>query len=206
MGSGSLSDDFYPDDIKSRQWTIRKIAHLWRPRTVRELPHKHTNDFPYVDFFIPTFSGRAVEALREFLEPNGELLPLRCDTGTYYLYNVLTVIDALDHEKSEIDWMGYLSHQTKVVADNILRYEFHAERIANASIFRIVERPVDYYVTQPFVDRVLAAGLQGFNLKKVWPLPWRKKGSLAEMERRAGLALRENPDTRQPKPEKPAMQ
>ena len=153
----------------TRDWQPKRLAATWTaPKAggrVREF-----NDYPCVNLGDPAFSERAMYALRDMLEPNGELLPLTTKTNhRYFYYNVLTVADAIDIERSEIEWMT--SKLVGITALNIRRFEFRADRLAGLSIFRIVEQTTGTFVTQPFVDRVKQHRLRGFNFIKVWPLP-----------------------------------
>lgn len=171
-GKGRLSWDFGPDNIptEGRAWTVTPLTPVWTPQPV-EGRVRTFNDYPCVNLMIPAFSRRAVDSLRDLLEPNGELLPLASTVGEYYAYNVTTVVDILDHEKSEVDWMGNDSNSAHVIASQITRYECAADKVAGLSIFRIVEKPSSTYVSQVFVDRVDQHALQGFHFVKLWPLP-----------------------------------
>ena len=162
-----LAFDFDPDDIqtKGRAWTVTRMASMWRPQPVlgRVRPH---NDYPCVNLTVPALSRRAVDALRDFLEPNGELLPLVFPVGEYYAYNITMVVDVLDHERSEIKWYD----EKHDIALRITRYECFPERLVGLSIFRLVEKPSSTFVHQVFVDRVKQHGLQGFHFTRLWPL------------------------------------
>jgi hypothetical protein len=164
-GKRRLTFDFGPDDIqtKGRGWTVTPLAPIWVPQPVlgRVKPH---NDYPCVNLTIPAFSRRAVDALRDFLEPNGELLPLLSPLGEYYAYNITTVADILDHERSEIEWFN----ERRVSALRIRRYECIPEKLAGLSIFRLVEMSSSTFVHQVFVDRVRQHGLQGFDFTRLW--------------------------------------
>lgn len=174
-GKGWLDDDFCSTDIKAqgRAWSVAPLAPFWTPQEVvgRVRPF---NDYPCVNLLQPAFSRRAIDALRDFLEPNGELLPLVSSVGEYYAYNITTVVDILDQKRSEIEWMD----DQHIVAQTISRFECFAEKMAGLSIFHIVEKPTSTFVTQPFVDRVREHGLQGFHFIPLWPLPegviWRE--------------------------------
>ncbi|MBI1375240.1 MAG: hypothetical protein GC159_21185 [Phycisphaera sp.] len=163
-GSYDINDDFAAWDGVANQ-----LMPVWKPRTLSGVVGPH-NDYPAAGS-IPIFSERAVSALKDLLDANGELL--RCDhpldAGSYWAYNVTTVCDTLDLEKSTIDPRG---------AQNIRHHEFHAGRLAGNSIFKIPQSPFDVYVAQPFVNRVVAHNLEGFWFKKVWPLShgtnWRR--------------------------------
>jgi hypothetical protein len=162
-----LGFDFGPDDIqtKGRAWTVTRMASMWTPQPVlgRVQPH---NDYPCVNLTIPAFSRRAVDALRDFLEPNGELLPLVSPVGEYYAYNITTVVDILDHERSEIEWYN----EKHDIALHISRYECLPGKLTGLSIFRLVEKPAYPFVHQVFVDRVRQHGLREFHFKRLWPL------------------------------------
>lgn len=166
---GRLGFDFSPDDIptKGRGWTVTPLAPIWTPQPVvgRVKPH---NDYPCVNLGIPAFSRRAVDALRDMLEPNGELLPLVSSVGEYFAFNVTTVADVLDHQRSDIEWF---STGPRDIARHIRRYECIPEKLTGLSIFRLVEKPSSTFVTQVFVDRVRQHGLQGFHFTRLWPLP-----------------------------------
>ena len=124
------------------------------------------NDYPCVDLGIPAFSQRAVDALRDLLEPNGELLPLISDIGQYWAFNVTTVADVLDWKRSQIRWLIKPD-----AASSIERHEFFPSKLRILSIFRIPEIPHATYVTELFAARVREHGLEGFDFRKVWPLP-----------------------------------
>jgi hypothetical protein len=176
-GKRSLLADFMPDNMiaQGRGWTVTPLSSVWTPQPVagRVRPF---NDHPCISLTIPAFSRRAVDGLREFLEPNGELLPLVSTVGEYFAYNIMTVADILDEVKSEIRWLS--DKHTFDQVFEIDRYECYAERMAGLSIFRLVQRPSRTFVTQVFVDRVRQQELQGFHFIKVWPLPdrvsWRE--------------------------------
>lgn len=191
VGSGdSIMADFDPRDVSTRNWQAPRLTSVWQRREVIDQLPGQVNDYPTIGLCIPLFSQRAVDALRDLLEPNGEILPVECKTGQYYAYNVTTVADVLNREMSDIDWGSWyrLKKLEPVIPDEIRYYDFYPERVAPLAIFRTPESMVTYYVTERFAERVREHDLKGFNLRKVWPLPrLRKPGGLAEMGRRAGL-------------------
>jgi hypothetical protein len=169
-GGFGLMSDFGTDNVKTkgRAWTVPPFAPFWTPQPVVGRVRKF-NDYPCVGMLIPAFSRRAVDALRDFLEPNGELLPLVSTVGEYYAYNITTVADILDQERSEFDWID--RRRTLASLSEVIRYECLPERMAGLSIFQLVELPSVTFVSQSFVDRVLQHDLQGFHFVKLWPLP-----------------------------------
>ena len=164
-GQDNLSDDFMPDFAnRGRAWTVTRLAPLWKPVKVTGRVRAF-HDYPCVDLMIPAFSRRAIDALRDMLEPNGELLPLVTTVGEYYAYNVTTVADILDETRSKISWLD----RKRDIADEVRRYAFVDEEIPGLRIFRLVRMPTSYYVTRAFVDRVEQHGLKGFGLEKLYP-------------------------------------
>lgn len=123
-------------------------------------------DYPGLNF-RPAFSRRACDALRDLLEPNGELLPLETGRGEYYFFNNMKVVDALDLKNSIIR-EGFDPPCTDA---GIIYFAFHERRLKGLSIFRIIECPTMTIVTDQFVQRVHDAGLNGFDFAKIWPFP-----------------------------------
>lgn len=169
LGRGSLEDDITPGFEASetvREWHPMSLANLWKPPKVkgRVAPYQ---DFPGIDMVLPAFSRRACDALRDFLVPNGELLPLDSKSGEYCFYNITTVVDALDLARSKCDFWC----DPPTTAVDVDYFAFHAERLVGTSIFRIVELPVYTIVTKAFLDRVHDSHLNGFHFEKIWPFP-----------------------------------
>jgi hypothetical protein len=176
-GKGRLAFDFDPDNIQTRrrEWTITRMAPTWSPQPVFGQVHLD-NDYPCVNLTVPAFSRRAVDALRDLLEPNGELLPLASSGGEYYAYNITTVVDILDHQLSDIVWFD----EKHDVAIRVRRYECIPEKLTGLSIFRLVELPSSTFVHQVFIDRVGEHKLRGFVFKRLYPLP-NRKGELSHL-------------------------
>ena len=113
-----------------------------------------------------TLSGRAVEVLGDVLRASGELLPLRCDEGEYFVHNVTSSPgDVLDMEKSDFHKSvndDYILH--------IREYAFHAEKLDDLWIFKLPQnRNTRVYVTDRFRSAVEDAGLIGFVFIPLWP-------------------------------------
>lgn len=185
--SGDMLDDFFLErtDIRGR-YKARSIAHAWTPQKVRGRV-RDFNDYPCVDLFVPAFSSRAVDRLRDLLEPNGELLPLNSNPPGYMAYNVTNVQDVLDVKKSRIDWISggiFTDVEHFVLKESV--------DIDCLSIFKFPQLHIKVFVNQVFVDRVRSAGLRGFQFTKVWPFPpevsWRKQ---AAERRKKNSALKE---------------
>lgn len=142
-------------------WTTPAVATLELDFDGRTLP---LPDFP-VFSTSAVLSRRAVDALLDLLVENGEILPLECTEGDFFVFNVTRELDALDEAASEI---RRFSGKNRGRVKSIVRHVFRPERVTSA-IFRIPQKPQRVYVTQGFVDRVEQAGLTGFDFWYVWP-------------------------------------
>jgi hypothetical protein len=162
---GDLPNSF-PQNRRSRKWRVYRFAKWWKPMKVvgRVRPF---NDNPGMMGY-PVFSKRAVDALRDFLKPNAEVLPLSSTVGPYYLINVTTIADVLNWRKSKVVWF---IGEKPIASSNILDYQFFPKKLEGRSIFRIPESVTRIFVTEEFARRVRDHGLIGFQLVKVWPLP-----------------------------------
>lgn len=155
-----LRADFDP---KIGEWVIPRLSATWKPLRVlgRVRPY---NDFPCVGL-SPAFSARAVDILRDVLEPNGELLPLVTNVGEYFLYNCTTVADIIDRARSKVD---YLNKHTILEIDHL---QVREDRLAELSVFQMKSYNGRCCVTDAVARRIRDANLEGFEFRKFWPLP-----------------------------------
>lgn len=156
----------YVEDGLSVNWRPRKAPCDWRPLPVITRSVKPFVDYPGLCLIIPVFSRRAVNALGEMLTENGRLLALETEVGEYYAYVGHTKIDALNLQKSRLR-----RSSPNDVALGVGYFAFTAEKLADASIFRIPEQSNRYFVTDLFKEKVEQAKLNGFHFVPVWPLP-----------------------------------
>lgn len=184
LGRKNQREDIVPNfDGRNvdRDWQVPHLAKLWKPPKVigRVAPYQ---DYPGIDMIYPAFSRRACDALRDFLEPNGELLPLDSTAGEYYFYNITTVVDAVDFTRARYTYSAYEEN----VIGEITHYAFYEEKLAGLTIFRLVDEPIFTLVTDAFVDRVQQCGLNGFHFLKMWPHPegvnWRMEAKRVDEE------------------------
>jgi hypothetical protein len=154
------------------QFNGTSIGSAWRPRSVEVLyDEDHAEDRPRSDFpslfgHLPVFSRRAVEVLESLLKENGELLPLDCKDGDYFVFNVTRVVDALDEAHSELVRFS----DGKIM--DIKRFIFQADRLTDIDIFKLPQMPLGkIFVTDKFVRVVQEAGLTGFAFELVWTAP-----------------------------------
>jgi hypothetical protein len=192
LGNESLDDDLTPgfgvaDD--NPNWKQPRLGSNWKPPTAQGRVAGF-NDYPCVDMMLPAFSERAINGLHDLLKPNGEILPLETRTDArYFIYNVVSVSDALDKDGSECEFW----RDPPTTTTDIDFFSFDVSKIRNHAIFRLRELPMSLFVTREFVEKVETLGLQGFDFTKVWPLPrgtnWRTK---TENEKTEIEQLRQN--------------
>lgn len=122
-----------------------------------------TSDYPSLTSNVPVFSRRAKDCLEDLLTPRGEFLPLLSSVGEYYAFNVSTVLDALDEEKSVVD-----RFDSGRIMD-VDTYQFFRDKLVGATIFKLVHTPeMDVFVTDEFIRRVNEHGLTGMGFTDVW--------------------------------------
>ncbi len=156
-----LNLDFDPN---TAEWVVPRLAETWKPLHVmgRVRPY---NDFPCMGLSYPVFSARAVEVLRDVLEQNGELLTLVTSVGSYFLYNCTIIADIIDFSRSKL---SYLNRNT---LGEIYHLQVHEDRLPGLAIFQMKSHPGVCFVTDAVARRIREAKLEGFEFRKVWPLP-----------------------------------
>jgi len=100
-----LSDMLFAVNLRDPNWQAPRLTNVTSPYPVRiDVRRPLKSDYPCIDLTVPAFSGRAVEALRDLVQPCGELLPLTCEAGRFYAFNPTIVSHALDLSRSTIEW------------------------------------------------------------------------------------------------------
>lgn len=144
-------------------------ADAWQPVPV-ELLDRDSNgkprayaDCPWLGNDMLVFRQGARRRVESAIRHFGEFLPLVCKQTDLDLFNVLTVVDALDEEKSRIVQFG---SSGKVMT--IERYEFHPEKLPERAMFRIPETPETIFYTEKLANELDSFELRGLYGKKVW--------------------------------------
>lgn len=162
-----------------------KIGDTWQPIHVvidrigvtEWTPLLPIGDFPAFSgaSIDPVFSRRALDELTDLLQGNGEILPLSCDEGEYYLFNVTHIADALDIENTEFKPYSEVDPDMALLVDDpdsptITRFAFYPQKVKDLTIFKIPSRHQynGTLVTDKFVQRVQEAGLKGFEFELLW--------------------------------------
>ena len=140
----------------------------WKPVSVklvssdRGIIFKHS-DFFYIGAAPLIMRKRAVEALIEIWNTNGEILPLDEESGeALYIFNS-QCIDALDEIHSDITRFKSSGRIMKINS-----YIFDKENLKGCDIFHLPGSPHIIYVSQQFVNLVEAKGLKGIEFIHIW--------------------------------------
>lgn len=136
---------------------------------------KGFGDFPHFwGMGFGVFTQRSFEALHELIRPFVEFLPLLGSGSQFTAFKVLHFVDALDRDKSKIEWYPQLKKDIGKPrhVERIKRYTLIEDRLVDEVIFRIPEQPrgvAPVFVTERFVDAVKQHELTGFKFTQVWP-------------------------------------
>jgi hypothetical protein len=148
----------------------KPIADRWTPipmRLLRQDEHGKpwkSSDMPWLGGHLLILKPRAAAVLRDLCLEAGEMLPLSCTDVELVAWNVTTVVDALDHERSKI-----LRHSHGGVMW-IKTFSFKSDLIEGLTAFRIPESRTEIFVSRRFVQRVREAELTGTSFDEVWPI------------------------------------
>lgn len=140
----------------------------WEPvpvvRVRADDKHQSTpSDFPWLGSDALVLRRTAVDALRDMLDANGELLPLATDDGVELVVFNARVIDALDVSNSTLVMFPGTQRVLRVK-----KVAFVASAIEGSDLFRLPHRASSTYVSSRFVDRVRQASLRGLIFNRVW--------------------------------------
>lgn len=143
-------------------------AKTWIPLRVRRVRPSNregfrASDSPFFSTMCLIFRRSAVDALRDILDTNGELLPLEDEEGAdLNAYNAQR-LDGLDHQLS----FGTQDENGRVVLPN--NHVFVPEVVKDVDIFRQAqERGGAIYLSERFLQRWKKAKLKGLDFILAW--------------------------------------
>ncbi|MGX7828887.1 imm11 family protein [Actinokineospora sp. 24-640] len=120
-------------------------------------------DLPWLGTHVLVLRPRAVDVLGPVLVEHGELLPLACQDADLWLFNVLTVVDALDEERSDL---------VRFDEGNVMEVRscaFVADRVVGLPVFKVPQLlRWSLYFGQDFARLITRSGLTGLGLAQVW--------------------------------------
>lgn len=165
--------DEYENLIPTKEFTVEQIksfdgrSHLsqWNPIKVKRMePEKGLGLSDAPGFLFPVFSRKALECLESLMGNNVEILPLDFNEKEYLGINVVTVLDAIDYEKSI-----YKTYRDGKRIMAFKKYVFLPNIVKDVSIFKITDEKTRYvFVSDEFKKIVEANNLSGFKFKLVW--------------------------------------
>ncbi|MBN2878410.1 MAG: hypothetical protein JXN65_02160 [Clostridia bacterium] len=139
-----------------------------RIKNVELIDGKEKGDFPQVWNlpFVPVISERGRIALKDIINDNCEFIQFSYQNDIYYLMNIITVIDAIDYEKS------ILKKRSSGLVVGFKKHMFKPNTIRNKNIFKIYLnnriRNTEIFVSDDFKKAVEQAELKGFKFVEVW--------------------------------------
>lgn len=144
------------------------IADRWKPISVRRVrPDERRDvkpsDFPWLGTNALVMRQSAVDALRDILDANGEVLPLATDDGVQLSVLNARIVDALDEANSSLMKFPGTNRIMR-----IKKVAFIASKVVDVDLFRLPHRASSTYVGERFVERVKTAGLSGLVFNRVW--------------------------------------
>lgn len=145
--------------LLSRQWRTPEIRRIDEYETCRGKPF---TDRPLSYGRTVVLSDRAIVALRTLLEPSCEILPLKCDEGTYWAVNVVITTPHLELHKCECEFFRDGSLW------NILVHQFQKSVLEGPAIFRLPIYSAPVCVLDEFVSRCREHELTGCVFQRVW--------------------------------------
>lgn len=146
------------------------IKSIWKPQPVK----LNYRDLPLTDNVPgcpngPIYTQQAVEALRELIEPYGELLPIKLRGVKLFFYNITNGLYALNHEQTVMDGALESTPNGQRWRGHVEKYAFFPDVVRNQVIFKecsTIKSPV--YVTDKYVQACIDAKLTGFIFQRVW--------------------------------------
>jgi hypothetical protein len=146
---------------QKNSWNKPKVEVIRDNEANLNLP---ASDFPSLASHVPVFSQQAIMILNGLLKDNGEILPLSCQKGAYFAFNVTRVVDALDQSSSIVK---RFKSSGRIM--DIVEHKYYKDKLSNLTIFKIPQVSLmNVYVTDHFVRIVQSNSLKGFEFQKVW--------------------------------------
>lgn len=120
-------------------------------------------DCPYLWAPIPVLSDRARRALEGLLGDDVEWLPARLEGERYWLANVTNLVDGLDRERSDYEWLE---------GEGIIwvrEYQMLEAAVDGQAVFKLSDDPLDFpFVSEEVKRRAEEEGIVGLRFKLAW--------------------------------------
>lgn len=184
----SASDDYFglyqktkninPSSPLLRFKERKSVSATWSPVEVTVEWHDYYNkkkkllpaDFPSHSLGSLIMTGHAANLLRDYLAPYGELLPLKCNEGEFWVLNVLKEVNALDAARSSPLYAEYEDDPPCLPIGAPVGiatpYAFFTERLESIDLFKVPELPLFFFMTENFIKKVESLGLTGLKVRR----------------------------------------
>lgn len=139
----------------------------WEPISFITSEKGKFNDFPESMPFGPAFSERLKEQVQSFLKDHIEWLPIQHPDQSYYIGNVLNVIDAVDYSRSKLrvpfgSFSGFAGFEKVCFKKELLLSQEH-------HIFKIPEFiQKQVFISDQFRELLINSKIKGFDFVEVW--------------------------------------
>lgn len=156
----------YPDLDYIQSFDGRKKAERWKiSKFQRVYPEESLTLGDNPNCFVPVFSKKAVDVLIPLIKDDSELLPIDFNEGTFFIINVITVLNVINYDKS--DFIRFES-SGRIMMFN--KYVFNkSDELLGHHIFKIKDEAINYpFVSDKFKSFVERNGLEGFIFELVW--------------------------------------
>lgn len=118
---------------------------------------------------VHLISQKAVSSLKDIWDKHATLYPVLLDDKPNELYHMVvvhTVIDCIDRKLSIGTIHDWTEKGQMGLFDGITEWVMREEEIGDNYLFVLPDSPTAIYVTEPFKQKVLDAGLTGFGFYK----------------------------------------
>jgi hypothetical protein len=167
-------DRFYPLDQQSSFDILERFLNFGKYQNIEEksdwtplevgIESLNTKRGDFFSVVARTFAcnEKAWKILAPLINNNVQLLPLKCNEGSYNILKVTNIVDCLDYSKADV----FRFQQTGKVL-GIRKYAFKEDLIQSQHFFAIPEKKFGILVSQEFKDLVEKNNLEGLNFEQV---------------------------------------
>ncbi len=161
-------DDVFLKDFRKEIRSGKKQYDKFANLKVEILDVGEKGDFP--NFWschgLFVVSEQAKKCLQELIKNSVEFIPILLEDVTFYIINILSIIDAIDYENATFRKLS-----TGLVV-GLEQYSFLKEKIEGLNIFVTTLNghihSTEVFVTSEFKDAVEKNNLKGFKFVEVW--------------------------------------
>lgn len=143
---------------KLKEWTTLPVT---SDQIEKSLPLTDFPGFLHIPFLV--FSDRCVKKLYSLIQGDAEFLPLKIENSTYYIINVMSLLDCVDLTNS-----SFKRYKSSGRIMRFINLSLRENILINHHLFLLTEGPTIYYVSDEFRNAVVSNGLTGFAFKLVW--------------------------------------